>query len=71
MGDLIDIWDRILTRRLREDAEQIEIPEEVADRMWRRMIAKHPELENLMLEIPEEPPPKGFIQRWLARFGFR
>lgn len=71
MGDLIDMWDELLLRRLREDAKRLELSEEAVDRIWQRMIAEHPELEDLILEVPEDPPLKGFIRRWLDRLLLR
>lgn len=70
MGDIIDIWDRLLTRRLQENAKKIELPDEVAERVWQRLIAEHPEMEHAVLEWLDEPEkPKGFIRRWLDRLS--
>lgn len=55
MGDLIDIRDALIVRRLKEDAEKLEMLEEQKEEIWQRIIARRPELEHAVLAFPPEP----------------
>jgi len=54
MGDLIDIRDALIVRRLQRDAEELELLEEQKEEIWQRIIARHPELEHAVFDLPDE-----------------
>ncbi len=43
-----------IMRRLEQDRDGLQLPDNVKEKVWRRLVAAHPEIEHMTIEVPDE-----------------